>query len=140
MQINPYLNFQGDCEEAFRFYARLLRGTIDPMHRFEGTPAGDHVPAEFRNKIMHVRLTAGAAVLMGSDAPPGRYERPQGTSVSLNVADPKDADRIFAGLADNGTVAMPIQETFWALRFGMCTDRYGIPWMVNCDRPQQTSA
>ena len=136
MQINPYLNFSGDCEEAFRFYARLLGGKIDAMHSFEGTPAAEHAPPEWRKKIMHARLTVDGAVLMGSDAPPDRYERPQGTSVSLQVADPNDAERIFNGLADNGTVTMPIQETFWALRFGMCTDRFGIPWMVNCDRPQ----
>jgi PhnB protein len=73
---------------------------------------------------------------MASDALPGHYAKPNGISVSVAVAEPKEAERIFRSLTDGGTVTMDIGETFWALRFGMCTDRFGIPWMVNCDRPQ----
>jgi PhnB protein len=135
MQVNAYLTFDGRCEEAFRFYAECLRGTITAMHRHAGSPAEGHVPAEWGEKIMHARLAAGDGVLMGSDAPPGHYQAPQGFSVSLNVADPAEAERVFAALAAGGTVRMPIQPTFWALRFGMLVDRFGTPWMVNCEAP-----
>ena len=73
-------------------------------------------------------------MLMGSDAPASRYNKPQGFCVTVNTDDPKDADRIFAALADGGRIDMPIQETFWARRFGMCADRFGIAWMVNCEK------
>ena len=84
---------------------------------------------------MHARLVVGDKVLMGSDAPPEHYEGPKGFSVSLTINDLADAERIFHALAENGTVRMPLQETFWAVRFGMLVDRFGIPWMVNCERP-----
>jgi PhnB protein len=134
MQLNPYLTFNGDCETAFKFYERSLGGKIVAMMSHEGTPAEEHVPAAWRKKIMHARLTVGDMLLMGSDAPPDRYEQPKGISVTLGVTDPKEADRVFGALAEEGTVQMPIQETFWAKRFGMLVDRFGIPWMVNCEK------
>jgi PhnB protein len=76
----------------------------------------------------------GDNVLMGSDAPPDRFEKPQGISVSIQTDDPTEAERIFAALADNGLVTMPLQQTFWAIRFGMLVDRFGIPWMINCEQ------
>lgn len=135
MQFVPYLTFNGDCEAAFKFYEQCFRGKIEALLPHAGTPAEGHVPAEWRDKIMHARLVVGDTVLMGSDAPPvpmGGYEQPKGFSVALQIKDPAEADRIFAALAENGTVRMPIQETFWAVRFGMLVDRFGIPWMVNC--------
>jgi PhnB protein len=84
---------------------------------------------------MHARLVVGDKVLMGSDAPPDRYDAPKGFSVSLSVDDEVEAERIFHALAQDGTVQMQLQETFWAVRFGMLIDRFGIPWMVNCERP-----
>ena len=86
--------------------------------------------------IMHARLVARDYVLMGSDAPPDRFEKPQGFSVAIQIDDPKEAERIFAALADNGSVRMPLQQTFWAVRFGMLVDKFGIPWMVNCEQKQ----
>lgn len=135
MQIHPYLTFSGQCEEAFRFYEKVLRGKIEAMFPHAGTPAEEHVPAEWREKIMHARLVAGEAVLMGSDTPPDGFEKPQGISVSLQIKEVAEAERVFGALSENGTVVMPIQETFWAIRFGMCVDRFGIPWMVNCEKP-----
>jgi PhnB protein len=99
-----------------------------------GTPAEEHVPPEWREKILHARLVVSGQDLMGSDAPRGHYEEPKGFSVSINVKDPADAERIFNALAENGTVRMPIQQTFWAARFGMLVDRFGVPWMVNCEQ------
>ena len=133
MQINPYLFFNGNCQEAFKFYEQCLGGKIEAMLPHAGTPAEAQVPPEWRNKILHARLIVGDQVLLASDAPPGRYKEPQGFSVSIQVKDPADADRIFQALAENGKVGMPIQTTFWAIRFGMVVDRFGIPWMINCD-------
>jgi PhnB protein len=99
-----------------------------------GTPAEEQVPAESRNKIIHACLIVGDDVLRGSDAPPDRYEESKGFSVTVRVDDPTDAERIFDALAKNGTVKMPIQKTFWAVRFGMLVDQFGIPWMVNCEQ------
>ena len=138
MQLNPYLNFDGCCEAAFKFYEKVLGGKIEAMMTHANMPpsAGAQTPPGWKDKIMHVRLVAGDNVLMGSDAPPDHFEKPQGMSVSIQVDDPKEAERIYAALADNGTVRMAIQETFWAVRFGMLVDRFGIPWMINCERPQ----
>jgi PhnB protein len=134
MQINPYLTFKGQCEAAFKFYEQCLGGKIEAMITHAGTPAEAHVPAEWRNKVLHARLTVGDNVLMGSDAPPDRYEQPKGFSVTLGIDNLADAERIFNALAENGTVKMPLQQTFWAARFGMLVDRFGIQWMVNCER------
>ena len=135
MELNPYLVFDGKCEAAFKFYQKVLGGEIVAMMPHEGTPAADHVPAEWRNKIMHARLAIGDKLLMGSDAPPDRYEAMKGFSVTLSVSDPAEADRIFQALADKGTIRMPIAETFWATRFGMLVDQFGTPWMINCEKP-----
>jgi PhnB protein len=134
MQLNAYLNFNGQCEAAFKFYEKCLGGKIDAMARFEDMPEGGGVSPEWRSKIMHAQLSAGDAVLMGSDAPNDRYQTPQGFAVSLQSSDPAEADRVFKSLSENGAVTLPIQETPWALRFGMLVDRYGIPWMVNCQK------
>jgi PhnB protein len=134
MQLNPYLMFDGKCEAAFKFYAKILGGEIVAMMPHEGSPMAERVPPEWRNKIMHARLTIGDEVLMGSDAPPGQYEPMKGFSVTLGIADPAEAERVFHALAANGTVCMPIAETFWAVRFGMLVDQFGTPWMINCEK------
>lgn len=132
MQLVNYLFFDGNCEEAFRYYEKHLGGKIEAMLPHEGTPAEEHVPAEWRKKIMHACLTVGDAMLMASDAPPAHSEKPQGFKVAIQIDDAEEGERIFNALADGGTVVMPYEETFWAKRFGMVTDRFGVPWMVNC--------
>jgi len=134
MQLNAHLAFNGQCEEAFRFYQQCLGGAIQAMVPHEGTPASEHVPPEWRKKIMHAELHVGGQLLMGADLPAGRYEPPKGFDIALQVTEPAEADRIFQSLAEGGTVGMAIQETFWAARFGMLVDRFGIPWMVNCPK------
>ena len=134
MQIIPYLAFNGNCEEAFQFYEKCLRGKITGLFRHEGTPAASQVPKEWLQKIMHARLEAHGAVIMGGDAPPNHYSKPQGFCINIGVEDPKEAERIFSELSQGGKVQMPIGETFWATRFGMLIDRYGQPWMVNCEK------
>jgi PhnB protein len=133
--LNPYLVFNGNCEAAFRFYEKVLGGKIEAMLPHEGTPAAEHVPPEWRNKIMHARLSVGDKVLMGSDAPPDHYEAMKGFSVTLGIDRPAEAERIFHALAEKGTVRLPIQKTFWAARFGMLVDQFGTPWMINCEQP-----
>ena len=134
MQLNPYLNFDGQCEAAFRFYERCLGGKIIAMHNHGDSPMADKLPPEWHKKILHAHLTVGDYVLMGSDVPPSYFEQPKGFSVSIVIDNPADAERIFQALAENGTVSMPIQQTFWAYRFGMLVDQFGIPWMINCEK------
>ena len=131
--MNTYLLFNGQCEEAFKFYEKCLGGKIEVMMTYAGTPAEKGVPSDWQNKILDALLAVGNEVLMASDAPPGRYQEPKGFSVSVQVKNPAEADRIFHALADGGKVGMAIQKTFWAERFGMLVDRFGIPWMINCE-------
>ncbi len=134
MRLNPYLTFDGRCEAAFKFYEKCLGAKVTAMMTHEGTPMAGQVPPEWRKKIIHARLQVGDVALMGSDAPADRYEKAKGYSVSLSIDKPADADRVFHALAEKGTVTMPIQETFWAERFGMLVDQFGIPWMINCEK------
>ncbi len=134
MQLNPYLYFNGNCEAAFKFYEQCLGGKIEAMLTHVETPMEAQTPPEWRNKILHVSMKVAGTLLMGSDAPPEHYQKPQGFSVSINLKDPAEAERIFQALAENGTVRMPLQETFWAALFGMLVDRFGIPWMINCEK------
>ena len=133
MKLNAYLTFDGQCEAAFKFYERCLGGKIEALFTHEGSPMAEQVPPDWRKKIMHARLVVGDQVLMGSDSPPAHHEAAKGFSVSVGIDDPADAERIFRALAENGTVRMPLQQTFWAVRFGMLVDRFGIPWMINCE-------
>lgn len=133
MQVNPYLFYSGNCEEAFTYYARALGGRIEGLMRYQDGPTAAQVPPEWANKVMHATLSIDGEVLMAADAPPGTAQPPAGFAVSLQVEDPAKADRVFAALADGGQITMPIDKTFWARRFGMCVDRFGIPWMINCE-------
>ena len=137
MQMNTYLSFHGECEAAFKFYEECLDGTLGEIFRYGGTPMADQVPADWQNKVMHGSVTIGDQVLMGGDVAPERYEKPQGFSLSLQIKSTTQADRIFRLLARDGTVVMPLEETFWADRFGMIVDRFGIPWLINCEGSDQ---
>ena len=129
--INTYLNFRGDCEDAFKTYETILGGKILAILKSDNPAMGG---PDFVGKVMHARMTVGNTVLMGSDTPANHQKTPQGFAVNVSVDTPADADRIYAALAEGGTETMPIGETFWALRFGMCVDRFGTPWMVNCEK------
>jgi PhnB protein len=135
MQLNPHLIFGGECEAAFKFYEQCLGGKIQAMMTWGDSPMADQVPSEWRDKIIHATLIVGETALGGGDAPPDRYEAPRGFAVTIQLEDPTEGERIFNALAENGTVQMPFQQTFWAVGFGMCVDRFGIPWMVNCGQP-----
>lgn len=138
MQIANYLFFKDNAAEAFDFYARCLGGKVIMKVTMGEMPGTEDLPAEARALVAHVRLAVGDAVLMGSDwCGPGRdpYPAIQGNAVSLSVDEPGEAERLFKALGEGGQVTMPMDETDWALRFGMLTDRYGAKWMVNCNRP-----
>lgn len=132
--FNTYLNFNGTCAEAFRFYERCFGGKIKFMQTFGESPMKDGVPPDQYGLVMHVALDVDGDTLMGSDAPPDRFEAPQGMYVSITPKTYADGERIFNELAVGGKVEMPFQKTFWAAGFGMTRDRFGIPWMVNCDQ------
>lgn len=140
MQLNPYLVFNGQCETAFKFYEKALGGKIEMMMTHEESPMAQQVSPEWRAKIMHARMVVDGQILMGSDGPPDRYEEPKGFSLSIGVKDPAEAERLFNELAQSGKVQMPLQKTFWALRFGMLVHRFGIPWMVNCEAASASAA
>jgi PhnB protein len=135
MELSPYLNFNGNCAEAFTLYAQCLGGKIEMMQTHGDSPMAGQVAPGWNDKILHARMVFGDTALMASDAPPEMYEPPRGIYVSINVDTPEDADRIYGTLSDQGTVQMPIQETFWAARFAMFVDRFGTPWMINCAKP-----
>ena len=134
MKWNPYLTFNGQCRAAFEFYERCLGGRITFLMTYGESPMAEQTPVEWRGKILHVTFELDGQTLAGVDAPPERYQKPQGFSVALNLTDTAEAERIYQALAEDGTVQMPLQETFWAPRFGALTDRFGTPWMINCGR------
>ncbi len=133
MKVNIYLYFPGSCEEAFTFYQSVLGGEILAMHRFAGSPGEGMVPKEWGDKIMHVDMEVAGVHLMGSDLAPDHFVKPQGYNVSLQIEEPEEAERAFAALSEGGQVTMALEQTFWARRFGILTDRFGINWMVNCE-------
>jgi PhnB protein len=134
MKINPYLMFNGNCEAAFKFYKRCFDGKIVTMMTHKEAPPTEHISPEWQDKIMHVCLDLGEQLLMGSDSPCEQFEAHRGFFVQISVNTPTEAERLFHALAENGTVKMPIAQTFWAVRFGMLVDQFGIPWMINCEQ------
>jgi PhnB protein len=133
MQINPYLYFDGQCEAAFKAYEQCLGGKIEAIMTYAQSPMEEPPPEGMADKIMHAHLVIGDQHIMGSDSPPQYLEKPQGFSVSLQLKDMKEAERIFNELSSGGVVSMPLQETFWAKGFAMWVDRFGTPWIINCE-------
>lgn len=138
MQINAYLSFDGQCEAAFQFYEQLFGGKIEGLFRYAGTPMEGQMPPDWGNKIMHVSLSVDQNAIMGADSPPGQGGGGPAKRfcMSIGLKDPEEAKRLFNGLAEGGSVQMPLQPTFWAAQFGMLVDRFGIPWMINCEAPR----
>ena len=123
MQLTPYLSFNGQCEEAFRFYERAIGARITFLLPHSDGQAG----------ILHATLHVGDQTVNGADTSPQHYEKPKGFSLALATKDPAEAERLFNALAEGGEVQMPLQQTFWSPRFGMLVDRFGISWMINCE-------
>jgi PhnB protein len=141
MKIHPYLMFPGTAREAFAFYAQALGGTVTATMTYGDSPEGE-TPEPYRDWIMHTCLNIGEEMLMGSDhapfCPGPAYEGISGNTVSLQIDDPAEARRVFEALSiEAKAIQMPLAATFWAQLFGMCTDRFGVPWMINCPTPQE---
>jgi PhnB protein len=134
MQLNSLLHFNGQCAEAFKFYEKCLGGKIEGIFPYAGTPDSEKMSPEWRTKIAHARMTVGDQALMGMDAPPPRYRKPQGFHVNIGLKTVAEGKKIFETLAENGSVVMVFGPTFWAPGFGMVVDRFGIPWMINCEK------
>jgi PhnB protein len=137
MTLNPSVNlsFDGRCEAAFRFYERCLGGKVTFMLTWGDSPMASDAPEEWRGKILHASFKLGHCVISGCDVQPHQYEKPGGFSLLLGMDDPAAAEQIFNALAENGVVTMPLQKTFWALRFGSIVDQFGVPWAINCENP-----
>jgi PhnB protein len=132
MQLNAYLFYNDNCEAAFKYYEKALGAKIEVLLRAEDAPSDMPASPGREKTIMHGRISIGGQLLMASDAPPERFHKPQGFSVSLTIHDLADAERKFKALSEGGSLNMPFSQTFFAKGFGMCVDQFGIPWMVNC--------
>lgn len=138
--IQPYLFFNGNCEEAVAFYCKSFGTTVDMMVRFKDSPEPPPpgmVPPGFENKIMHTSFRVGSTLVMASDGCEPDQASFKGFSLSLTVANEADADRFFNALAEGGRVTMPLGKTFWSPRFGMLEDRFGVGWMIGVEAPPQ---
>jgi len=133
MKINPSLMFSGVCGDAFRRYASLFGGEVIYMLTYAQSPLAATVPPDWRDKVWFARLRAGGLEITGGDPLFPDYEAPRGFSMVLGVANPGEAERVFAGLADGGEVLMPLQATDWSPRYGVVCDPFGIRWEINCD-------
>ena len=135
--VNPYLMFNGNCEEAFLFYKSVFGGEFPYIGRYKDAPAeeGEKLSEEQENRIMHVSLPIGNTILMGSDSHPryGDVSFGDNFSISINVESTEEADKIFNGLSAGAKIEMPLNKTFWGAYFGMLKDKFGIGWMVNFD-------
>ena len=132
MDIHAYLGFNGDCEAALAYYEEALGAKTTFLMRYRAAPETQG-PPDWAEKIIHARFEIGSYVLMAGDSPPGAYIRPAGISISISLNNEARAAKVFAALAAGGEVRMPLQKTFWASAFGMTRDKFGIPWMVNCE-------
>ncbi len=133
MTLSCHLHFDGQCEAAFQCYQGILGGEITTLLSFGKSPLAAQLPEDWQARILHANLQLGELSLLGSDAFPGTYQRPQGFAVTLGIANHAKAARAFEALADGGQIQMPFQATFWTPGFGVLVDRFGIPWEVNCD-------
>ena len=135
-EINAYLIFNGNCREAMTFYQKCLGADLQMMP-FSDMPGGN-VPKEAKDRLMHARLTKGPTVLMASDNMPGMpFQQGDNFSVCLNCESVQETEKLYKSLSENGKITMELGETFWALRYAMFKDKFGIHWMLNLEKPQQ---
>ncbi len=135
MNLTPSisLTFNGTCEAAFRFYERLLAGKIEVTLKWGKSPMAGQAPPEWHEKVLFARLIVGTTTIVAGDVMPESYVPPSGFNLTLNIENQTEGKRIFEALAEGGTVRFPLQKTFWAPAYGQVTDRFGIPWEINCD-------
>ena len=132
MSFHPYLFFTGNCREAFTHYQQVFGGDLT-LIRMADMPSDEPAPPEMAEMIMHAALVVDGQLLMASDDPTGGSGQKSGMSVNFTTRDHAMADKVFAGLSDGGEVTMALAATSWSPKFGMCIDRFGIPWMIDVD-------
>ena len=131
MKTSVHLTFNGTCGEAFATYTRVLNGTLVYSLRYRDSPASNQVPEEWQDKLYHATIEIGGVTILGGDHL--AKEVPQGFSLVVHPATPEEAHRVFDALAEGGVIQMPMAETFWSSAFGVVVDRFGVPWMINCE-------
>ena len=140
MRLNTYLNYGGNCRQAFEFYEKHLGGRITMMSKHGDVPGEYSGPPEWRDAVLHARIEIGGTTIFGADIPPDRFQPMRSAYLSLSVDSNAEAERIYALLTEGGQVFMAIEETFFAHRFAMCRDRFGTSWMLLHERPQPPGA
>jgi PhnB protein len=135
MRLTTHLSFGGQCEAAFRFYEKCLGAKVVFLLPWGESPMAGQAPVAWGKKLLHATLAIGDVQLSGADIPAGMEGTPQGFALTLHTSDPVEAERVFAALGENGKVTLPLQGTFWALLYGCVVDQFGIPWMINCEKP-----
>ena len=136
MKLGVYLNYGGNCEQAFRFYEQHLGGKITMMMRHGEQPNAGNVPANWRNAVLHARIEFGKTVLMGADIPPDRFQPMRSAYLTLTADSAEQAELLYALLTDSGQIFMKMEETFFASRFAMLRDKFGTSWMLLHERPE----
>jgi PhnB protein len=137
MKLYTYLNYGGNCREAFRFYEQHLGGKITMMMTHGEQPNSANVPTDWKDAILHARINIGDTVLMGADIPPGRFQPMRSAYLTLILTSNEEAERVYDLLSNGGEIFMPMEETFFAFRFAMLRDRFGTSWMLLHERPMQ---
>ena len=136
MKLDVYLNYGGNCEQAFRFYEQHLGGKITMMMRHGEQPNAGNVPANWRNAVLHARIEFGKTVLMGADMPPDRFQPMRSAYLTLSADSAEQAELLYALLTDGGQIFMKMEQTFFASRFAMLRDKFGTSWMLLHERPE----
>jgi PhnB protein len=137
MKLHTYLNYGGNCQQAFRFYEQHLGGKITTIATYGQQPDASNVPPDQKDFVMHARITIGGVEIMGSDVPPGRFQPMRSAYLSLTLDSNEEAEKIYALLSEGGEVFMPMAETFFAFRFAMLRDKFGTSWMIIRERPME---
>ncbi|HEX4231226.1 MAG TPA: VOC family protein [Bryobacteraceae bacterium] len=139
MKLHTYLNYGGNCEQAFRFYEQHLGGKVTAMMTHAEQPGQSNVPPDWQKAILHARMTIGGSEIMASDVPPDRFQPMRSAYLSLTVDSIEEAERIYRLLSEGGEIFMQMAETFFASRFAMLRDRFGTSWMIVCERPMPSA-
>ena len=138
MKITPSItvSFNGTCDEAMAFYEKCLGGKRGMTMKWGDSPMAKDAPPGWGDKVLYADINIGGVGLAGGDMPTGQYKAPTGVGIMLSITDVADAERIFKELSEGGKIDMPLSETFWALRYGGATDKFGVPWQINCGKPE----
>jgi PhnB protein len=134
MQLYTYLNYGGNCRQAFEFYAEHLGGRITMLTTHAEQPNQERVPADWKDAVLHARIELGETVIFGADVPPDRFQPMRSAYLSLMLDSARQAEEVYALLSDGGQIFMPMEETFFAERFAMLRDRFGTSWMLMRER------